>query len=91
VTCSVGWAPFPWHPEQPEAASFEQVLSLADRALYLAKREGRDRAVGVRPGPLGDPVAPGEGSLEEMDGLSVELTRTMRRRSREIPRAWALV
>jgi diguanylate cyclase (GGDEF)-like protein len=92
VTCSVGWAPYPWHPEQPETASFEQVLSLADRALYLAKREGRDRAVGVRPGPLSDPALPDDGPLEPMDGVSVELTRTMRRRSREIPRAaWALV
>jgi diguanylate cyclase (GGDEF)-like protein len=91
VTCSVGWAPFPWHPDQPEAVSFEEVLSLADRALYLAKREGRDRAVGVRPGPLSDPGLPGEGPLELMDGAALALTRTMRRRSREIPRAWALV
>jgi diguanylate cyclase (GGDEF)-like protein len=92
VTCSVGWAPYPWQPGQPEAASFEEVLSLADRALYLAKREGRDRAVGVRPGPLSLSLLPEERPLEQMDGVSVELTRTMRRRSREIPRtAWALV
>ena len=84
VTCSVGWAPYPWHPDFPEAVSFAQVVSLADRALYLAKREGRDRAVGVRPGPAGTSVVPDDGPLEPMEGISVELTRTVRG-SRETP------
>jgi diguanylate cyclase (GGDEF)-like protein len=87
ITCSVGWAPYPWRPEEPEGASFEQVLSLADRALYLAKREGRDRAVGVRPGPVHELRLLEEGSLEEMEGSTVELTRTERRQSRELPRS----
>lgn len=78
VTCSVGWAPYPWHPDHPEAVSFAQVVSLADRALYLAKREGRDRAVGVRPGPVETPQVPDDGPLEPMDGTLVELTRTVR-------------
>jgi len=78
VTCSVGWAPYPWHPDHPETVSFAQVVSLADRALYLAKREGRDRAVGVRPGPLETPQVPDDGPLEPMEGTLVELTRTLR-------------
>jgi diguanylate cyclase (GGDEF)-like protein len=91
VTCSVGWAPYPWRPETPGAATFEQVLSLADRGLYLAKREGRDRAVGVRPGPDVAPPVPDEGPLEKMEGTSVELVRTLRG-SREIPRSsWAIM
>jgi len=86
VTCSVGWAPYPWRPQAPEAASFEQVLSLADRALYLAKREGRDRAVGVLPGPVEVLSVPEDGLLETMEGSFVKLMRTVRRGSREIPR-----
>jgi diguanylate cyclase (GGDEF)-like protein len=82
VTCSVGWAPYPWRPEAPEAVPFEQVVSLADRALYLAKREGRDRAVGVLPGPADVPI-PEEGPLDALEGAAVELTRTPRG-SREI-------
>jgi len=87
ITCSVGWAPYPWRPEEPERASFEQVLSLADRALYLAKREGRDRAIGVLPGPVHELRLLEEGSLEEMEGSTVELTRTERRQSRELLRS----
>jgi diguanylate cyclase (GGDEF)-like protein len=86
VTCSLGWAPYPWRPEAPEAASFEQVLNIADRALYLAKREGRDRAVGVHPGPVDVPPIAEEGLLEELEGTLVELTRVVRKGSREIPR-----
>lgn len=74
VTCSIGWAPYPWRSEIPDAVHYEQVMSLADRALYLAKREGRNRAVGVLPAPDGA-LFP-EGPLEEQEGRSVELLRS---------------
>jgi diguanylate cyclase (GGDEF)-like protein len=47
LTCSVGWAPYPWRMEQPEEFGMDQVIVFADRGLYLAKSEGRNRAVGV--------------------------------------------
>ena len=46
VTCSIGFAAFPFEPARCEAMSWEQVLTLADLATYDAKRNGRNRWVG---------------------------------------------
>ncbi len=48
-TCSIGWAPFPWLREDVGALSIDNVIELADKALYLAKREGRNRSYGMLP------------------------------------------
>jgi diguanylate cyclase (GGDEF)-like protein len=48
-TCSIGWAPFPWLREDVGLLSIDNVIELADKALYLAKREGRNRAFGMLP------------------------------------------
>ena len=48
-TCSLGWAAFPWFPEDARAVSYEEVLTLADRGLHRAKESGRNRAVGMLP------------------------------------------
>jgi len=61
-TCSVGWAAFPWFPDDPRAVGYEEVLTLADRALNRAKQSGRNRAVGMRP-------ASGEQSATTVAGL----------------------
>jgi diguanylate cyclase (GGDEF)-like protein len=48
-TCSIGWAPFPWLLEDMGLLSLDNVIELADKALYLAKREGRNRSYGLLP------------------------------------------
>ena len=49
ITASIGWAPFPWNRVNPQSVSQEDVLFMADSAVYLSKRGGRNRAFGVLP------------------------------------------
>jgi diguanylate cyclase (GGDEF)-like protein len=48
-TCSAGWAPYPWTRSALEVLSAEEVICLADTALYRAKALGRNRGVGILP------------------------------------------
>jgi len=46
-TVSIGWAAFPWNIDSPVDVSYEEVLAIADRALYKAKNAGRNQAIGA--------------------------------------------
>ena len=46
-TCSVGWAAYPWSRGAFEAICAEEVIALADAALYRAKALGRNQGVGI--------------------------------------------
>ena len=48
-TVSIGWAAFPWNVASPVDVSYEEVLALADRAIYKAKNSGRNQAIGALP------------------------------------------
>lgn len=48
-TVSIGWAAFPWDLASPVDVTYEEVLALADRALYKAKNSGRNQAIGALP------------------------------------------
>jgi diguanylate cyclase (GGDEF)-like protein len=61
-TCSIGWAVFPWYENDAGAVPYTDVLRLADEALYLAKKAGRNQAAGLLPTlkrPAGDHNASG--------------------------------
>jgi diguanylate cyclase (GGDEF)-like protein len=70
-TCSLGWAAFPWFPDNPRAISYEEVLTLADRALHRAKELGKNRAVGILPATGKLPATTVEGL--HSGGLEVDL------------------
>jgi predicted signal transduction protein with EAL and GGDEF domain len=47
TTCSIGFACYPFNHQCLDALSWEQVISVADRALYAAKASGRNAWVGI--------------------------------------------
>jgi diguanylate cyclase (GGDEF)-like protein len=47
LTCSIGFASYPFVTNDPRTYSWEEVVELADRALFLAKRRGPDMWIGV--------------------------------------------
>jgi diguanylate cyclase (GGDEF)-like protein len=47
LTCSIGFAAFPFIPEDRTRLSWEEVVDVADVCLYSAKRAGRNCWVGV--------------------------------------------
>ncbi len=47
LTCSVGYAVFPFAGDLPDLLGWEQIISVADAGMYFAKTHGRNRSVGI--------------------------------------------
>ena len=65
-TCSIGWAPYPWLKNDVNSLSMNNVIEMADKALYMAKREGRNRSLGL---------VPAEGTNRSTRAVSIENLR----------------
>lgn len=50
LTCSIGYAPFPFLPHDADAYPWSDILVLADKALYAAKHSQRNAWVGLTAG-----------------------------------------
>jgi diguanylate cyclase (GGDEF)-like protein len=73
-TCSMGWAAFPWFPDDPRTVTYEEVLTIADRGLNRAKQAGKNCAVGMSPARGNSPattVARSHSSPLAIDMLAV--------------------
>lgn len=46
-TCSIGYSIYPFHQNSPQAYTWEQVVEVADKCLYIAKTSQRNAWVGV--------------------------------------------
>lgn len=71
LSCSVGFALYPFAAADPSTLSWEQVLMIADRALYVAKASGRNAWVGIEEGSRVSP--------ELMDDISRDLAAAVTR------------
>jgi len=80
-TCSVGWAPYPWCTEAFEALCAEEVIELADAALYRAKSSGKNRGIGFLPSEVATASPEQINMLNIIDGRSplVTIVETVRR------------
>lgn len=73
ITTSIGWAAYPFSSGGAEPHP-EDVVRLADRGLYRAKRAGRNCAVGISPavdGPVKD------GGVEVLKDIGIPVIFTM--------------
>ncbi len=79
ITCSIGFAAFPFARREPEAVGWEQVVAVADHAAYAAKRHGRNAWIGL--GLTGEVMPAGRPSPEALDAWASEGQLTVETRT----------
>ncbi|MFT4928908.1 MAG: diguanylate cyclase (GGDEF)-like protein [Phenylobacterium sp.] len=73
-TCSIGYAHYPFIKNAPDCANWEQVVCIADRALSVAKNNGRNAWVGINaPATLEDGIVV-EQALDDFAGVMSQQT-----------------
>ncbi|MDA1093984.1 MAG: GGDEF domain-containing protein [Acidobacteria bacterium] len=70
LSCSVGFSFYPFSRSSPSMFTWEQVLGLADRALYRAKQGGRNQWVGVLGAADADPAVAFRRKDEDLETLA---------------------
>jgi diguanylate cyclase (GGDEF)-like protein len=55
LTCSLGWAVFPFVPDDPGVFAWDEVVDIADHCLLAAKASGRNCWVGLTAGRTLEP------------------------------------
>jgi diguanylate cyclase (GGDEF)-like protein len=78
VTCSIGFAPWPWARAWPMLGDSEQSIGLADRALYRVKNSGKNGWAGLLPGTEADRASVGLILAGEIEGWPEGVLRALR-------------
>jgi diguanylate cyclase (GGDEF)-like protein len=63
LTCSIGFSSWPFFNVAPESLGWQEILSLSDRCLYLAKNNGRNAWIGI----TARPEYKGDAGIEVLD------------------------
>ena len=95
LTCSIGFAFYPFLRRFPKALSWEQINAIADRALYVSKKSNRDAWVGIFEGEKASNVHPSavvqkiNHELDELVRLDVVTLNTSIKEDEQLVWAWA--
>jgi len=82
LTCSIGFAAYPFSRLRPRAVGWERVVEVADLALYAAKRDGRNRWVGFDGSDVEEPEVAVRG-LQQGEGNASLVLRARQHFSRQ--------
>ena len=83
VTCSIGFAHYPFLAGHVDAVSWEQIVAIADAALYLSKHGGRNQwtGIGATPAFMPTDLASLNGKLIQSELLTNGKLRTISSRA----------